>query len=330
MVSVLYRVELVALDPAKWATVSAWVLLLVGVLIAQQLDGRFEQMLRRLSNRRAIALSPSEFDEFLDRLSTRANVAALIGGVLLPAILVVAYAVVYIGPPWDSISPIARRLLLGEIMLESISAMIVGRYVGRGIFYGFLGKQMAIDGLRINMIFGHSDHAAGLRPIGDFYFFQATATALPVFFFAFWVLMMPVWSTLWPHADSGFSVRWKNTYLAFFFVALGVELLTFVLPLWFFHQEMVRQKLRLLPRADELSAELSQLQRDRTAQREMRSDAPEPAQLVEQIELLESLPTWPLAPDVRNRFAWGNLAFLAPPAAKISQTVLEAFSGGLK
>ncbi len=83
-------------------------------------------------------------------------------------------------------------------MLETISAMIVGRFVGRGIFYGFLGKQMAIDGVRINMIFGHSDHAAGLRPIGDFYFFQATATALPVLFFAFWVLMMPVWSTSGP------------------------------------------------------------------------------------------------------------------------------------
>ncbi len=107
-------------------------------------------------------------------------------------------------------------------------------------------------------------------------------------------------------------------------------MLTFVLPLWFFHQEMVQQKLRLLPRADELSAELSQLQRDRTAHRELRPDAPEPAQLVEQIELLESLPTWPLAPEVRNRFAWGNLAFLAPPAAKMSQTVLEAFSAGLK
>ncbi len=102
------------------------------------------------------------------------------------------------------------------------------------------------------------------------------------------------------------------------------------MPLWFFHEQMQQQKLSLLPRADESSAELSQLQRDRTTRREIRPDTPEPAELVERIELIESLPTWPLAPDVRQRFAWGNVALLAPPAAKMSQTVMEAFSAGLR
>lgn len=330
IVSIVYRVELAALDPAKWATISAWILLLVGISIAQQLDGRFEQMLRRLSNRQAISLSPAKFEEFLDRLGDRARLAAVIGGLLLPAILLAAYAWVDSGRAWGSMAPSERAWLLGEITLESISALIAGRYVGRGVFYGLLGKQMTHDGVRLNMIFGHSDHAAGLRPIGDFYFFQAMVTALPVVFFAFWVLMMPVWSALWPDTDPTFGLRWKNIYLGFFFIAMSVEMVAFALPLWFFHQEMVRQKLRLMPRADELSAELSLLQRDRTKQRSMRADTPEPAQLVEQIELIESLPTWPLAPDVRNRFAWGNLAFLAPPAAKMSQTVMEAFSVDMK
>ena len=125
-------------------------------------------------------------------------------------------------------------------------------------------------------------------------------------------------------------MRWKNTYLVFFFIALVVEVFAFVMPLWFFHEQMQQEKLSLLPRSDELSAELSQVQRERTTRREIRPDAPQPADLVEQIELIESLPTWPLAPDVRQRFAWGNLAFLAPPAAKMSQTVIEAFSVGLK
>lgn len=327
IVSLVYRWDLVALNPAKWATLSAWALLCVGIAIAEQLDDRFMQMLQRLQNRQAMTLTADEFGELLKNLQKRAGVAATAGGVLLPVILLAAYLLVYRNAVPD-VTPLALGLLVSEIALETISAVIVGRYVGRGIFYGFLGKQLASDNVKINMIFGHSDNAAGLRPIGDFYFYQATVTALPVFFFAFWVLMMPVWSTMWPKADASFGMNWKNTYVAFFFIALAVELVAFAFPLLHFHQEMKRQKLSLQPLADELSGTLSQLQRDPATDRG--ESGGESAQLIEQIEMLENLPTWPLAPEVSKRFAIGNLALLAPPAAKMSQAAMDAFSTGLK
>ncbi|MFK8115369.1 MAG: hypothetical protein AB8B91_24440 [Rubripirellula sp.] len=332
LVCLVYRQELMAFSSAKWATVSAWVLMAIGVTIAQKLEGRFEQMLQRLSDRSALSLSPAEFIEFRNQMRTRASTAASVGGIALPALLLLAYFLTLSSFDW---------LTVGEIFVELICALLVGRHAGRGVLYGFLGKQLADEGIKVNMILGHSDHAAGLRPIGDFYFLQAIIAALPVVFFAFWVVMMPIWMATWPQSDPHF-VSWKTTYVGFLIIALVLELTAFVLPMLFFHQQMKDQKRQLLPLADQLSAELSHVQLERTARLTALANpeieipfdtehvGADPGQLVDQIALLESLPTWPLAPQIRNRFALGNLALLAPGAMKLSQTVSDAISNGLK
>lgn len=326
MVGVLYRSELAAMDPAKWATVSAWIVLVIGISIASQLDRRFKQMLRRLNDREAIALTPIQFEKLLERVFSRARTATQIGGLVVPAILIISYGCVYAGDRWNSMLFVDRILLVAEVALEMISAFIVGRYVGQGISYGFLGRQLAKDDVKLNVILGHSDNAAGLRPIGDFYFYQATVTALPVVFFTFWVLIMPVWSNFWPNTESEFASQWKNTYLIFFFIALGIEVLSFLVPLWFFHQQMVGQKSKMQRRADNLSASLLRLQRNDTSENQIavQEEGMKQAMLVEQIAMLESLPTWALAPEVRQRFAWSNLAFLSPAAIQMSRTVFDA------
>lgn len=315
VMAIVHRAGLAALDPAKWATMSAWLLLIGGVCIAQQLAGRFDQMLQRLNRRGAISLGDLSFDTFLASQHARAKTAGLIGGLLLPGGLILTYALTI--DPWDV-------GLASEISLELASAFVVGRYIGTGIFYAFLGRQMKRDGVKINVIIGHSDEAAGLRPIGDFYFFQCLVTALPVVFFAFWLIMMPFWETLWPEAPTDYATQWKNVYIVFFFLALALELVAFVFPLLYFHLEMQQQKSGLIPKADALSAQLHKLQIDNAADDYANRVAPEPELLIQRIQALEGMPTWPLAPNVRNRFALGNLAFLAAPAAKISQTVLES------
>lgn len=324
IVSTVYRDALIAMNPAKWATVSAWGLLMVGIVIAGGLSDRFEQMLRRLHNRDAIKATPEEFEQLLARVRQRAQKAAAIGSVLFPAILLLAYAWVYAGARWNALPTLDRVWFMGEVILEAIAARFVGRYVGRGISYGFFGKHLADDCVKLKVIPGHSDSAAGLRPIGDFYFHQATVTALPVAFLAFWVLVIPTWTTLWPSIDSEFALQWKNTYLVFFFLTLGLEVLAFVLPLWFVHQLMAVQKDGMQTRVDELSAKLSKLNQEPTALGQTPDDGTERALLIEQIASFENLPTWALAPDVRQRFAWGNLAFLASPALQMSQTVIDA------
>ncbi|WP_442505162.1 hypothetical protein SH528x_003939 [Novipirellula sp. SH528] len=61
VVCLFYRADLAALNPAKWATVSAWTLLLVGLVMAQQLRYRFDCLLRRLNARNALSISDADF-----------------------------------------------------------------------------------------------------------------------------------------------------------------------------------------------------------------------------------------------------------------------------
>ena len=324
IVSAIHRDSLIAMDPANWASVSAWCLLIVGIVIANRLGGRFESMLERLHKRNAIEASQTQFNRLLEQTRKRARNAATAGSLILPLLLIASYAGVYAGEQWHSTPRIDRLWFVGEVMLEVIAARLVGRYAGRGIAYGLFGRQLVKQRIRLTLIPGHSDSAAGLRPIGDYYFYQATITALPVLFFAFWVLAMPNWTKIWPGSDSDFEAQWKNTYLIFFLVTIGIELLTFALPLWFFHQQMSAQKKQMQSRVDELSARLYRLQQSPAVEHRPFDDGPERGDLIEQIASLENLPTWPLAPDVRQRFAWGNLAFLASPALQMSQTVLDA------
>lgn len=327
-VGFLYRPELLELDPAKWATLSAWLFLLAGIWMVCTIDRRLETMLRRLKQREAIAMSPDDFERWLTKVRARAHESGLIGSLVLPAIILLAYACVYVGARLDAMLTIERIWLVAEVTLEVIAARIVGRYVGRGISYSFLGRHLIKDNVKLNVIPGHSDNTAGLRPIGDFYFFQAMVTALPVLFFAFWILITPVWSTIAPEASLEFATHWKNTYLVFLFISLGIEVVAFILPLWFFHREMSHQKHDMQSRVDELSATLSKLQRDITTQERLQDNGEERTQLVEQIALLENLPTWALAPEVRQRFAWGNLACFSPFVMQISQSVFDAVAKG--
>ncbi|WP_442505163.1 hypothetical protein SH528x_003940 [Novipirellula sp. SH528] len=274
-------------------------------------------------------------------LHSRANIASVAGSIMLPVILLIAYALVWANDSSATSSSFATPAMTLEIVMEFIAAAIVGSYVGRGVYYGFLGTELSRRHCKVNMILGHSDQACGLRPIGDFYFLQALIVALPVAFFAFWAVMMPVWTATWPETHSNFTTDWQGVYVVFLVVAILLEFASFVFPLLSFHRQMKQQKQMLLPLADKLSAKLSQLQWKRTLmmtgddnseiEKEFdgSSECGDPGQWIEQIGTLESLPTWPIAPSIRNRFAAGNMVFLIPAAFRLVQYLMNAASAGL-
>ena len=258
LVCLFYRADLAALNPAKWATLSAWALLLVGLVMAQQLGNRFDRLLRRLNARNALSISDADFAVMKQSLQSRANIASVAGSITLPVILLIAYALVWANDSSATGSSFATLAMTLEIVMEFIAAGIVGSYVGRGVYFGFLGTELSRRQCKVNLILGHSDQACGLRPIGDFYFLQALIVALPVAFFAFWAVMMPVWTATWPETRSDFTTDWQEVYVVFLLVAILLEFASFVFPLISFHRQMKQQKQMLLPLADKLSAKLSQ------------------------------------------------------------------------
>jgi len=76
----------------------------------------------------------------------------------------------------------------------------------------------------------HVVGAAGLRPLGDFFFRQAMLAGLPAAYVAFWIVLQ-------------LPVEFSLILLPIFVL---IEVAAFVWPMWSFHRVMVRQKRSLV------------------------------------------------------------------------------------
>lgn len=110
-----------------------------------------------------------------------------------------------------------------------LSGIVVGAYFGRLATYGSLASQIAKDRIVVRVHPGHFDGANGLRPIGNFYLFQAMLTAIPLLWLAGWAIAMPTYLAspcLAEHVSPGFAqtVQWQffgQWLVVAFFTHLG-------------------------------------------------------------------------------------------------------------
>jgi len=187
-----------------------------------------------------------------------------------------------------------------------LGGYLAGRYLGRMAFYGTLGRLLRARNIRLKVQPGHPDGAAGLKPIGDLYFFQAMVIAIPALYLALWWFIIPT---------MGRYTVWRGPYLGLLAVVLTVEVLAFFAPLWSFHQEMQAQKSVLLNEADTLSGQMDAVQaelpeaktdQERTALKERLSS------MTDRYWAIERMPTWPVDARVRRRFTLNNVVLFLP------------------
>ena len=145
-----------------------------------------------------------------------------------------------------------------------------------------------------------------VKPIGDLYFFQAMLVAIPAAFLAIWWLIIPVIPRY---------LRWRDTYIGLLAIMLVIEFLAFLLPIWYFHVEMQRQKTELLKEADGLSRSIVELQsRLVDAQNEKEHSALKErlSLMIERYSTIEQMPTWPVDANVQRKFTFSNLGLFVP------------------
>jgi hypothetical protein len=186
-----------------------------------------------------------------------------------------------------------------------------GRPLGRAVAYGTLGVFLRRHGHEPVARPGHLDGAAGLKPVGDFYFFQAMVLAIPAVFLAVWWAVIPL---------LGRYTNWRQSYLALLTVALAGEIMAFLVPMWSFHRVMKLQKEICLREADEISREVSDLQL-----RLMSTEAEEEREAInhrlslrmDRYSAIDAMPTWPLDSGTRRRFTINNLALCLPLLSRV-------------
>jgi hypothetical protein len=178
--------------------------------------------------------------------------------------------------------------------------------------YGLLGRRLTRSRFTITVDPEHLDGATGLRPIGDFYFFQAMLLAVPAVFLGAWWVAIPFYGERYE--------SWRDAYVALLAFVLACELLAFLLPLRSFHLVMREEKQRLLAEADEIGHQALEVQR------QLRAAPPETdlgpledrlARLTRRYQAIEKMPTWPVSTRVRRRLALNNLILLIPVIAQL-------------
>jgi hypothetical protein len=290
-------------DPRRWdwLFVSGYVTLLTCLRTALQLPERVHRALGRLAARRVLVDRRGDLRGFERAVHRSGRRAALWGGVLTPAGVLVAWAVA----KGDAL-PAYALTAAGE----AVVAVPVGMFLGRAGSYGRLGSRLRGERFAVDVDPEHLDGAGGLRPVGDLYFFQAVLLAVPAVFLGAWWFAIPL------VGDYG---DWRNVYVGLLVPVIACEVAGFLLPMRSFHVVMRDAKERLLLDADAISHEVAGLQ---DALRRTDDDADRDrieariARLTRRYVAIETMRTWPVDARIRRRFATGNLALFVPVVAQ--------------
>jgi hypothetical protein len=291
---------------------------IVALALAQTIPLRMSQTLDRLAKRSVFELSEEALAKLQKRMEERGQLFSKVGAVAVGLAILVAFLAAYRGIPGYEIPLTVLEVFLGAV---------AGYYIGQMIAYGTLGQLSVSEKVSVSPKPGHIDRAAGLKPIGDFYFFQAMVVAIPCVYIAAWWFLIP----LLPHYQ-----HWRNPYLGLLAVALLFEILSFLLPMWVFHLIMQHQKVKSLAEADELSKKIAELEN-----RILRAaDGRETNDLQKQLDFLrekyweiEHMPTWPVdatnaagSPSITSSCScrsW-RTSSLRPGSARASGEILTA------
>ena len=280
--------------------ISGIVTFMLALALARRMPGRFDAMLDRLVHRGVLALTPEALVPLKQELAGHAARWARRSGVVVSAALLLGTGVAF-GLPLPPIK-------LGLALLEAVGGYLAGRQLGTMAAYGGLGWLLQAKHIPVVAQPGHLDGAAGLKPVGRFYFAQAMLAAIPAIFLAVWCLLIPVW-------PGRSYAQWRASYLGLLALALGFEILIFVVPLWAFHVAMQARKRELLETADSLSRQIAQAEDALAASQDEHERSvlkDRLAYMTQHYWNIETMPSWPLDTTTRRRFTLNNVLLFVP------------------
>jgi hypothetical protein len=285
-----------------WLLVTGLITLIIAARIALTLPTRVHEALDRLARRSTLCAEPDHVRRFEDDLHHRAKHSGMVWTGIVPIALLAGWVIAKSGEIWS------YAILAGTEAI--LAALLAGPFVGRAISYARLGARLGRAGLEIRTEPAHLDGAAGLRPVGDLYFFQALVLAVPAAYLGAWWYVFPLLGDRYS--------EWSDAYVGLLAFVVALEILAFVAPLWTFHVMMARQKDSHLEEADEIAQQAAEIRRKlTTATGDARAGLQdELASRTERYEAIEAMPTWPVNVRLRRRFTVNNLALVIPVAAQ--------------
>jgi hypothetical protein len=270
----------------------------IGLWLAGRIKTKMEQDLDHLAARGSINIEPKQLASFKGMLELQAEGWARGIGFVSAIAILLAFVVAF----WGRFS--GTRIVL--ITAEVTGGYIAGTFLGRMACYGRLGSLFERHLIDLLVYPDHVDGAAGLKSIGDHYFFQAIVVSIPAVFLAVWWFLIP----FWPRYE-----YWRDPYLVLLAFAITIEILAFAVPLWWFHKTMRAKKEEALHTADALSQEINEL-RARLAAKSLTEDKDiltnRLSEKSRQYWAIKTMPTWPVDFKAWRLFGLNNFLLFLP------------------
>ncbi len=285
--------------------ISGVITLVIGIRLARKIPEKVDETINRLANRGSVELEAAGLPVLKQHLEARTENWVRWGGIIIGMAVLIAFYIVF-----------RFEVQVLFTVEAALAGYVAGRYLGRAASYGRLAQFLRNEQVALKVQPGHLDGVAGLKPIGDLYFFQAMLIAIPAVFLAVWWVLIP----FFPYYRT-----WRVPYAGLLAITLLYEILSFLLPLWAFHQEMQKQKVKLLEEADGFSHRIVDLQAkliDARTDQERSSLQEQLSLLTDRYWIIEQMPTWPVDIKVRRKFTLSNLALFLPLIGQMLSTSL--------
>ena len=281
-----------------WMLISGLVVFAVAISFVGRFRPSFERCIVRLFDRGVLRAGDQDEAALLTHFSQAAKRWSLSFAV----IVAVAMALVWGSALVQSFSFAKLGLGLAQVVL----GFIAGGYLGEMACYGRLGRAINTGQVQLHLDPWHVDQAAGIKPVGEYFFLQATFATIPAAYLAIWIWIMP----LWDRYD-----QWFLPYIGLLCLALVIQALAAFLPLARFHNEMLKQKRAWQRKLDE---EFRQNAESRTTFLDGSNVAGQDdleaslALLSKRYAQIEAMPTWPVDRRLWQKFTFRNVLLLSP------------------
>ena len=283
---------------------------ILGLHLARGMPVRFRECITRLENRQVFEFGNMSLEDLFEEINKKGDFWARIIGLIAALGIALAFIDVFLK---DYYWP---RIFLG--IAEAFGAYIAGNYLGRMASYGQLGGMLKSYDITIKVDPSHIDGVGGLKPVGDFYFYQAMVVAIPAIYLGVWWFLFP----LWPRDYS----YWEESYLGLMAIAFSIEILAFLLPLWSFHVIMLEKKYDWQCKADDICNEISELQNaldTNVTEDEKKNKLAQIEEKTQRYWAIENMVTWPADIRTRHRFRFNNILLLIPLVGDIVKRHVE-------
>ena len=221
--------------------------------------------------------------------------------------------------------------------LKAIFGLVVGIRLGRIAAYGIMmwtyplinvelsGRRFR---LRLDPQPGHPDHVCGLKPIGDFWSFEATVLILPLAYILAWIGLMN--TSLGPEIQVKLLDN-HSTYVFAAMVLLLLQVFALWVPMLSLRRVMGRAKQDLQGRADELAQRAANLKYAmlHANSKKARDEAEKRhEELLKAFQDFEQVPLWPISARTLRSYVlqlWPILGFVGVENKKVVQAFVEFF-----